>query len=106
MSEALDKGQEAGSAPRRKRGLLARAKRLLARSIAVCVIGLALLVGVFRLALPLAPNYHAQIEVWAGRALDVRVILSEVDARWPLLSGPELVFEDAALWSPDGEALR
>ncbi len=101
MSEALDKAP----APRRKRGLLTRAKRLLARSIAVCVIGLALLVGVFRLALPLAPNYHAQIEVWAGRALDVRVILSEVDARWPLLSGPELVFEDAALWSPDGEAL-
>jgi uncharacterized protein (TIGR02099 family) len=75
------------------------------RLTATLIIVLALIVGLFRLLLPLAPNYHAQIERWAGQALDVNVILSEVDARWPLWSGPELVFEDAALWSPDGAAL-
>ncbi|MEO0423422.1 MAG: YhdP family protein [Pseudomonadota bacterium] len=95
-----------GEAPRKKkRGPIALVVGLTVRTIAALVIGLALLVGLFRLALPLAPAYHAQIEGWAGEALGVRVILSELDARWPLLSGPELVFEDAALWSPDGEAL-
>jgi uncharacterized protein (TIGR02099 family) len=69
------------------------------------IIGMALLVGLFRVLLPLTPAYHAQIERWAGEALDVRVVLNEVDARWPLLGGPELVFSDATLWSPDGQAL-
>ncbi|MEM9385130.1 MAG: YhdP family protein [Pseudomonadota bacterium] len=103
MSEAAT--HSPGEPLRKGRGPVARVFGLLMRTVAGLVIGLALLVGVFRLALPLAPAYHAQIERWAGQALGVRVILSELDARWPLLSGPELIFEDAALWSPDGEAL-
>jgi uncharacterized protein (TIGR02099 family) len=79
--------------------------RMSLRLTAAILITLALAVGLFRLALPLVPNYHAQIERWAGQALDVRVALGAVDARWPLLGWPQLTFEDAALWAPEGDAL-
>ncbi|MEO0975436.1 MAG: hypothetical protein AAFX85_20285, partial [Pseudomonadota bacterium] len=61
-------------------GLIAGLGRLLVRTLVAGIISLVLAIVLLRLLLPLAPRYHAQLEQWAGDALGVRVILSEVDA--------------------------
>ena len=73
----------------------------LATTIAVGVIILAILVGLFRVFLPQIPEYHTQIEAWASQAIGREVHVSRIDARWRL-DGPELVFEDAEVMAPDG----
>lgn len=65
--------------------------RLLAVGFAVVAIGLALAIGLFRLLVPLVPDFHERIEAAAGGALGAPVTFERIDARWRL-RGPELVF--------------
>ena len=74
--------------------------RWMAASFAAVVILLGLATGLFRLLAPSLPQYHADIEAWASDALKVSVKLGSYDLRWSL-SGPQLVFVDAELWTPD-----
>lgn len=59
---------------------------------AAIVILLALVIGLFRLLLPLAPDYQDQIEAWASELLNAPVEIDRLDARWRF-GGPELVIE-------------
>ncbi|MBA3563437.1 MAG: TIGR02099 family protein [Gammaproteobacteria bacterium] len=73
----------------------------LAAGCATVVIGLALLVGLFRVLVPQLPEFHERIELRAGEALGMPVDIARLDARWGL-SGPELQFFEAKLLSADG----
>jgi uncharacterized protein (TIGR02099 family) len=74
--------------------------RWIAAGFAAAVILLGLATGLFRLFTPSLPQYHDDIEAWASEALKVPVTVRSFDLRWNL-SGPQLVFSDAALWTPD-----
>ena len=63
------------------------------------VILLAIAVGLFRLFLPLPPEYQEDIKSWASAAIGMHVEFSDMDVRWSL-SGPEVEFYDAELISP------
>lgn len=76
----------------------------LAAVCATVVIGLAMLVGLFRILVPQLPEYHERIEGWAGAALGMPVDITGLDARWGL-DGPELLFSDAKLLSSDGSTV-
>lgn len=71
----------AGSSQRLRRWLLYPAASL--------VIGLAVLVGVLRLLLPVAPRYQAEIRSWASRATGLDIGFRTLSASWPL-AGPAL----------------
>lgn len=74
--------------------------RWLAGSFAVAVLLLGLATGLFRVLVPTLPQYQRDIEAWASAALKVPVTLGSYDLRWSL-TGPQLVFFDAELWTPD-----
>jgi uncharacterized protein (TIGR02099 family) len=74
--------------------------RWTAGTFAAAVLLLGLATGLFRLLVPLLPQYQAQLEAWASAALDVPVTLGSYDLRWKL-AGPQLEFYDADLWTAD-----
>lgn len=74
--------------------------RWTAGTFAAAVLLLGLATGLFRLLVPLLPQYQAQLEAWASAALEVPVTLGSYDLRWKL-AGPQLEFYDADLWTPD-----
>jgi uncharacterized protein (TIGR02099 family) len=74
--------------------------RWLAGGFAAAVLLLGLATGLFRLLVPTLPQYEHEIEAWASDALNVPVTLGGYDLRWSL-TGPQLVFFDADLWTPD-----
>src|SRR5262245_22190646 len=74
--------------------------RWLAGGFAAAVLLLGLATGLFRLLVPTLPQYEHEIEAWASDTLKVPVTLGGYDLRWTL-SGPQLVFFDAELWTPD-----
>ncbi len=63
--------------------------RALVYTVATGVIVLALLVGIVRLLLPLAPQYQQQIRQIAANAIGYEVDFRRISASWPL-RGPEL----------------
>lgn len=71
-------------------------------TMAVLVIGLALLVGSARLLLPLVPQYQDDIRAWASEATGYDIAFGSMSASWPL-SGPELSFLDVRLGLPGEE---
>ncbi len=75
--------------------------RWIATLFATVVILLAVALGIFRLMLPLVPEYHQQLQAWASDAVGLPVKIGKVDARWRL-KGPELFFSDAEVFSQDG----
>lgn len=74
--------------------------RWIATMFASVVILLAVALGVFRLTLPLVPEYHGQLQAWASDAIGLPVRIGKIDARWRL-KGPELFFSDARVLAPD-----
>ena len=69
------------------------------------VILLAVLVGIFRIAVTQAPDYRQPIANWTSEALGLPVVIGSMDARFGL-DGPRLVFRDTTVLSADGsEAL-
>ncbi|MDH3645620.1 MAG: YhdP family protein [Gammaproteobacteria bacterium] len=73
----------------------------LAASFSVIVILLAIGIGLFRLLLPLVPQYHERIEAFASEAAGTPVRIEGIDARWGF-AGPELRFRNAQLLTTDG----
>lgn len=69
---------------------------------ATVVILLAVSVGLFRIAVNLAPEYRQQIEGWASGALGYPVVVGAVDLRFTF-SGPQLLFRDARIFTRGGE---
>ncbi len=78
--------------------------RISAATFAVVVILLAVLIGLFRLALTQVPERREQIQDWASQAIGLPVELGGVDARlsW---RGPELGFTDARILSAEDRSL-
>jgi uncharacterized protein (TIGR02099 family) len=68
---------------------------------AVLAIGLALVFGVFRIAVSHAPEYRQPVEARATEAIGLPVSIGQLDARLGL-SGPEVVVSDALIRSEDG----
>jgi uncharacterized protein (TIGR02099 family) len=64
--------------------------------IATVLICLAVLVGVARLLLPLAPDYQDEIRRFASEATGFDVQFGQITATWPLL-GPEVRFTDVRI---------
>ncbi len=86
------------------KGTVRKLWRAAAAAFAVIVILLAVLLGLFRLALTQVPDHRSQIEAWAGQALGFPVELGSVDARLGL-HGPELSFTGARILAADSGAL-
>lgn len=63
------------------------------------VIVLAMLVGLVRLLLPLAPQYQDGIRAWASTATGYEIGFVRISASWPL-AGPQLTFYDVSLTRP------
>ena len=76
----------------------------LATLVAILVIGLAILLGLFRLAAAQLPEYRADLEEKASIAVGLPVRFGSVDARLRL-NGPELIFYDARVLDPDTGAV-
>ena len=70
---------------------------------AVLAIGLALLFGVFRIAVSHAPEYRQPIEARASEVIGLPVSIGRLDARLGL-DGPEVVFNDVSILSEDGSS--
>ena len=79
-----------------QRGIFRRGLGWLAGIIAAVLICLALLVGVARLLLPLAPDYQDEIRRFASEATGFDVRFGQITATWPLL-GPEVRFYDVRI---------
>ncbi|MCZ6912867.1 MAG: YhdP family protein [Proteobacteria bacterium] len=76
----------------------------IASLVAILVIGLAILLGLFRLAAAQLPEYRADLEEKASIAVGLPVRFGSVDARLRL-NGPELIFSDARVLDPDSGAV-
>jgi len=79
-----------------QRGLLKRSLGWVAAIVASILILLAVIVGVARLLLPLAPEYQDQIRRFAIDATGFDVRFGRLSASWPLL-GPEVRFSDVRI---------
>ncbi|MEO1576275.1 MAG: hypothetical protein AAFU65_15115, partial [Pseudomonadota bacterium] len=84
------------------RGWLRTLWRLLFLSFAVIVVVIALAIGLFRILVPMVPDFHQRIEAAAGNALGVPVTVEKLDVRWRW-RGPELVFEGARVMDSEGQ---
>ena len=77
----------------KKRSTLSRWLGWLATVGAAGLILLAVLVGIARLLLPMAPEYQDNIRRFANDATGLDVQFSQLSASWPL-HGPEIRFFD------------
>ncbi len=80
----------------RQRGILGRSLGWLAGIAAAVLIVLAVLVGLARLLLPLAPDYQDQIRRFVTEATGFDVQFRTLSASWPL-RGPEVRFSDVRI---------
>jgi len=80
----------------KERGILRRSLGWLAGITAAVLIGLAVIVGLARLLLPLAPEYQDQIRRFVTEATGFDVRFRTLSASWPL-TGPEVRFSDVRI---------
>lgn len=80
----------------RERGILRRSLGLLAGIAATVLIVLAVLVGLARLLLPLAPAYQEEIRRFVTETTGFDVRFRTLSASWPL-RGPEVRFSDVSV---------
>lgn len=80
----------------RERGILRRSLGWLAGIAAAVLIVLAVVVGLARLLLPLAPDYQDEIRRFVTEATGFDVRFRTLRASWPL-SGPEIRFSDVRI---------
>ena len=81
-----------GATTATSRGVLRTLWRLAFLMFAVVAVLVALAIGLFRILVPMVPDFHERIETAAGNALGVPVTVEKLDVRWRW-RGPELVFE-------------
>ena len=74
----------------------------LATIVAAGLIVLAVLVGIARLLLPMAPEYQDDIRRFANEATGFDVQFGRLSASWPL-HGPEIRFFDVQIRTRDGQ---
>ncbi len=79
-----------------------RSRRWLTGSIAGILILLAVVVGVARLLLPMAPDYQDQIRRIASEATGFDIRFGRLSATWPI-SGPELQLYDVHITTREGD---
>ncbi|MFN2300757.1 MAG: YhdP family protein [Gammaproteobacteria bacterium] len=77
-----------------------RALGWVAKSIAVAVVLLALMVSLFRIVVPQVPAYRDDVAVWAGGLLGAPVDIDDMDLRWRRLR-PELILGNLRYVSAD-----
>ncbi|MFK8017342.1 MAG: YhdP family protein [Gammaproteobacteria bacterium] len=82
------------------RGFLRTVWRLGAIAFALIAILLALIIGLFRVLVPMVPDFHARIEGAASGALGMPVQFERLDVRWRF-KGPELVFYGATVYDTE-----
>ena len=87
-------------ANQRSRGVLRSLWRLSAIGFAVIALLLALAIGLFRVLVPMVPDFHARIEQAASEALGMPVQFERLDVRWRF-RGPELVFYGATVFDAE-----
>jgi uncharacterized protein (TIGR02099 family) len=85
----------------KKRSIMSRWLGWLATVSAAAVIVLAVLVGIARLLLPMAPEYQDNIRHFANEATGFDVQFGRLSASWPL-HGPEIRFFDVQIRTRDG----
>ena len=85
----------------KKRSILSRWLGWLATIGAAGLILLAVLVGIARLLLPMAPEYQDTIRRFANEATGFDVQFAQLSASWPL-HGPEIRFIDVHIRTHDG----
>ena len=83
---------------RHQGGVLRRSLGWLAASAAALVIVLAIVVGIARLLLPLAPDYQDEIRQFASEATGFDVRFERLSASWPL-QGPEVRFSAVRIFT-------
>jgi uncharacterized protein (TIGR02099 family) len=83
------------------RSTISRSLGWLATAGAAAVILLAVLVGIARLLLPMAPEYQDDIRRFANEATGFDVQFGRLSASWPL-HGPEIRFFDVEIRTRDG----
>jgi uncharacterized protein (TIGR02099 family) len=85
-------------------GFVRRLWRISAATFAVVVILLAVIIGLFRLALTQVPEHREQIQAWASEAIGLPVELGGVDARFTW-RGPELGFSHTRILSAEDRSV-
>jgi len=85
-----------------QRGILRRSLGWLAGSIATVLIVLAVVVGIARLLLPLAPDYQDEIRRFATEATGFDVRFGRLTASWPW-RGPEVRFSEVRIATRSGQ---
>ncbi|MBM4220992.1 MAG: hypothetical protein FJ170_03475, partial [Gammaproteobacteria bacterium] len=85
----------------KKRSTISRWLGWLASIAAAGLIVLAVLVGIARLLLPMAPEYQDDIRRFANEATGLDVQFGQLSASWPL-HGPEIRFLDVHIRTRDG----
>ena len=85
----------------KKRSTISRWSGWLASIAAAGLIVLAVLVGIARLLLPMAPEYQDDIRRFANEATGFDVQFAQLSASWPL-HGPEIRFLDVHVRTRDG----
>lgn len=85
----------------KKRSTISRWLGWLATAAAAGLIVLAVLVGIARLLLPMAPEYQDDIRRFANEATGFDVQFAQLSASWPL-HGPEIRFLDVHIRTRDG----
>ncbi len=86
----------------KKRSTIGRWLGWLATIGAAALIVLAVLVGIARLLLPMAPEYQDDIRRFANEATGFDVQFGQLSASWPL-DGPEIRFFDVHIRTRDGQ---
>ncbi len=82
------------------RGVLRTLWRLSAVAFGLVAVVIALAIGLFRILVPMVPDFHERIEAAAGGALGVPVKFERLDVRFRL-RGPELVFYGATVFDAE-----
>ncbi|NNF16453.1 MAG: TIGR02099 family protein [Gammaproteobacteria bacterium] len=74
--------------------------RIFAATFATFVVLLALAIGLFRVVVPLFPDYQVRIQRAVTQAIGYPMQARTIDARWRL-RGPELLFKQVSVFSED-----
>lgn len=73
-------------------------------TVAVLIVVAGLLLGGFRIAMHYVPEYRVQVQEWLNERTGLVFEFGELRARWRFY-GPELVFDDAVVRTPDRTAV-
>lgn len=99
MSTAADQSSDPNVSPVRRARWKRPLKWLLA-SVATCLLLIAALLGAFGIVVGRVPEYRVQVQDWLGDRTGLVIEFRSLSARLRLF-GPELIFRDAVVRTPD-----